>query len=283
MVLGAGMGSRLKPFTLRFPKPLIPVLGVPCIEFALSHLQAAGVEKVVVNTHAHAAQLRHYLQSKPVMGLELIESSEESLLLGSAGGFRKALPLFAPGPFFSMNADVIHFTDLEALAEAHAKFRRDHQVVMTLVLASGTVAEAQTGEYSEILKTGSEGLIQGFGSKKSKVPFYTGTAIFEPEAFSHLPMGTPAEFVPSVLSPMIAAGKVAFLESDALWIDIGSPELWAEAHHRLSHAKNARMLPNTADLILGQADPTCQGQFELGKNKIRLEDIEYEIKDIRNP
>ena len=283
MVLGAGLGSRLKPFTTRMPKPLIPVLGVPCIEFALSHLKEAGVEKAVVNTHAHAAQLRHYLNSNPVMGLELIESNEEALLLGSAGGFRKALPLFAPGPFFSMNADVIHFADLSALAEAHAKFRRDHGVVMTLVLASGAMVEAQTGEYSEILKTGTEGLIEGFGGKKNKVPFYTGTAIFEHDAFSHLQYNVPAEFVPEVLSPMIQAKKVAFIESDALWIDIGSPELWAEAHHRLARAKNEGVLPTKADLLLCQADPTCQGQFELGKNKIRLEDIEYEIKDIRNP
>ena len=283
MVLGAGLGSRLKPFTLRIPKPLIPVLGVPCIEFALAHLKANGVEKIVVNTHAHAAQLRHYLQSKPIPNLRLLESDEENLLLGSAGGFRKALPLFERGPFFSMNADVIHFADLQALVEAHARFKRDHGVLMTLVLASEAVARSQTGTYTEILKKGSEGIIEGFGQKKSKVPFYTGTAVFEPEAFSHLKEGKPAEFVPEVLTPLIHAGKVAFIESEALWIDIGSPELWALAHGLLSKAFHAGTLPKESELLLRHADPTCQGQFELGKNKIRLEDIEYEIKDIRNP
>ena len=283
MVLGAGLGSRLKPFTVRRPKPLIPLLGVPCIEYALTNLKSAGVKRVVVNTHAHAEQLSHYLKSNPVLGLELIESSEKELLLGSAGGFRKAAPLFASGPFFSQNADVLHFPDLLELADAHAKARADHGVVMTLVLAGEKLQQSQSGEYTEILTSKSKGLIEGFGPKKPNVPFYTGTAIFEAEAFAHLPFNQPAEFVPDVLTPMMKAGKVAFIESDALWIDIGSPELWAEAHYRLKAAAAAGELPKDIELLIQQADPTCKGQFELGKNKIRLEDIEYEIKDIRNP
>jgi NDP-sugar pyrophosphorylase family protein len=283
MVLGAGLGSRLKPFTTRIPKPLIPVLGVPCIEFALTTLDDAGVSKVIVNTHAHSEMLQHYLNSHPVPGLELVESSEKELLLGSAGGFRKAAPLMAPGPFFSMNADVIHFVDLGELARAHHKARSEHGVVMTLILASAEVAQHQTGEYTEILTHPSTGLIEGFGPKKAKVPFYTGTAIFESEAFAHLPMGVPAEFVPEVLTPMIKAGKVAFIQSDALWLDVGSPELWAQAHRMLNRVFQNGGLPLSAELLLEQADPTCNGQFELTHNKIRLEDLEYEIKDIRNP
>lgn len=282
MVLGAGMGSRLKPFTVRRPKPLIPILGVPCIEFSLTHLAEAGVKDVVVNTHAHAEQLRHYLQSQPVPHLNLVESKEADQLLGSAGGFRKALPFFQKGPFLSMNADVIHFADLQTLSHAHAKFKRDHGVFMTLMLASGEVVEKQSGAYSEILKNGESGLIEGVGAKKTHTPFYTGTAVFEHEAFSHLRFGRPAEFVPEVLLPMIQAKKVAFIESSALWIDIGSPELWAQAHLTLDLALQSHTLSPRISLLLKQADPTCRGEFELGKNTIRLEDIEYEIKGFRN-
>jgi MurNAc alpha-1-phosphate uridylyltransferase len=259
------------------------VLGVPCIEFALTHLNAAGVQKAVVNTHAHAEKLHAYLKSSPVPNLNLIESPEAETLLGSAGGFRKALPHFKGAPFFSMNADVIHFADLEALAKVHAQFRKSHGVAMTLVLASGDILKEQTGAYREILKSGSSGLLKGFGEKKVGAPFYTGTAIFEAEAFSHLPVNVPSEFVPEVLTPMVEAQTVAFVESDALWIDIGSPELWALAQTKLQTVQEQGLLPPEIKSRLGRADPTCDGKFELGKTKIRLEDIEYEIKDIRNP
>ena len=283
MVLGAGLGTRLRPFTNRIPKPLLPVLGVPCIQFALSHLAEFGVEKAVVNTHAHAEKLRSYLTSAPVPKLSLIESNEEAQLLGSAGGFQKALPLFDQNAFFSMNADVIHFLDLEALHHAHARFKKERGVLMTLVLASPEVSTKQEGEYTEILKSGSEGLVAGLGTKTRGRPFYTGSAIFEKEAFSRVPKNMPSEFVPTVLAPMIEAKKVAFIESQALWIDIRSPELWARAHHTLSEAQAQSLLSTSVVQLLKSFDPTCHGQFELGKHHIRLEDIEYEIKDIGNP
>ena len=280
MVLGAGLGSRLKPFTTRVPKPLIPVLGVPCIEFSLLNLKEAGVKDVMINVHAHSDQMRAYFASHPVSGMTLHESNEDQLLLGSAGGFRKALPFFKDQLFFSMNADVLHLSPLAALETAHTRFRRDHGVVMTLVLAGGDVAKEQTGAYREIFVDQKKGLVTGFGEKKTKVPFYTGTAIFEPEAFQSLKYDTPAEFVPEVLEPAIQAGKVGFIECDALWLDIGSPELWMIAIERLKNAKN---LPSFLSNRLKHADPTLGGRFELGKNRIRYDDIEYETQGLRDP
>ena len=278
MVLGAGLGSRLKPFTTRTPKPLIPVLGVPCIEFSLLNLREAGVSDVIINVHAHSDQMRMYFESDPVLGMDLHESNEDKLLLGSAGGFRKALPFFKGQPFFSMNADVLHLAPLQALAEAHARLRKERGVVMTLVLASGEIASKQTGAYTEIQVDQKAGIVMGLGGKKVGVPFYTGSAIFEPEAFEALTFDQPAEFAPEVLGPAIRAGKVGFIESDALWLDVGSPELWKIAIESLQAAKN---LPPFLSKRLKEADPTLGGRFELGKNKIRLDDIEYEIEGLR--
>ncbi len=281
MVLGAGLGTRLRPFTDATPKPLLPVHGVPCIEFALISLKEAGVSDVVVNVHAHAEQMRAYMASLKIPGLLLHESDETEQLLGSAGGFKKALPLLGGSSFFSMNADVIHLTSLQALRKRHEALRREHGVVMTLVLASGECVQEQAGEYREIFTDEASGLIHGFGEKKNRVPFYTGTAIIEAEAFSGLREGSPAEFVPEVLEPAIRAGKVGFLFSDSLWIDIGSPELWHKAQFKLAESMRAGTLPQVFQDRLLQADPTFGGRFELGKNKIQLDDIEYEIKDIR--
>jgi len=253
------------------------------MDFALETMLEAGVNEVVVNVHAHSAKMREHLSARPAGRPGIVISDESKLLLGSAGGFRQALPLLGKGPFYAMNADVFHVAPLRQLAERHDELRRTRGVVMTLVLVSGKTLDEQGGEYREIHGNDATGLIEGFGVKKNRTPFYSGTAIFEPEAFSHLPLGSPSEFVPEVLEPAIRAGKVGFLHSDALWLDLGSPELWYRAEHRIREALAAGALPERLIRFLKASDPGFGGRFELGKNRIRLDDVDHEIKDLRNP
>jgi NDP-sugar pyrophosphorylase family protein len=282
MVLGAGLGTRLKPFTDRLPKPLFPVLGVPCVEFALRSLVDAGVRDLVVNVHAHADLLESWLRGNVPPALRLAVSDERGQLLGSAGGFRQALDLIPGERFFSMNADVIHFTSLKALASAHERASREHGVWMTLVLNRGNALRAVMGSYREILVDESTGLITGFGEKKTGVPFYSGTAVFDKAAFSSLQKGVPAEFVPDVLEPAIRLRKVAFVYAEDLWIDIGSPELWVSAQEHLRQALLTGQVPSGLRSLLENTDPTCGGRFDLGKNRIRMDDIDYEIAGVRD-
>jgi mannose-1-phosphate guanylyltransferase len=239
MVLAAGLGTRLQPYTLQTPKPLVPLLGVPCIEYSLQQLPRAGVETVVVNVHSHSLQMIDYLRKSALLnGVEIRVSDESQKLLGSAGGFRKALPLIESVPgesesFFALNADVVSAVDLQQLAVRHRELQKKHGVQMTLCLADGKMLESQQGAYTEIMINEENGLVVGIGEKKKKVPFYTGTAVFETECFRHLTDGVPSEFVPEVLMPMIRQGKVGFFKVDQLWLDVGSPELWWKSHFEL--------------------------------------------------
>ena len=243
MVLGAGLGTRLKPLTNSFPKPLVPVLGVPCIEFSLLSLLDAGIEEAVVNIHAFPLLMRSYLESNPVFGLNIKTSDESNDLLGSAGGIRKALPLLGDQPFFSLNADNISCVDLKKLEVRHFEQVQKRGALMTLVLARGEVLKNQQESYREIQVDESSGLIVGFGEKKKQVPYFTGTAVFDPSAFSHLPLNQVSEFVPQVLEPLIQTKKVAFLWMDDLWLDVGSPRLWWDAHFWLLKRFEDRKLP----------------------------------------
>jgi len=283
MVLAAGLGTRLRPFTDRIPKPLIPVHGVPCMDFALITLRSAGIGEIAVNVHAHPVLMRSRLEEARRDGFRIRESDETALLLGSAGGLRKGLDALGGSPFVSMNGDVVHLIDLAAVMEAHQELRERHGVSMTLVLARGKLLEEQSGLYREILTDSRTGLVTGFGEKRSRVPFFTGTAIFEPEALRHLAPGVPAEFVPEVLETAIRSGKAGFFYSDAPWLDIGSPELWFRAEHRMRDWVRSGTLPPGVAARVAAADPTLGGRFELGKNTIRMDDIVHEIKDIRDP
>jgi NDP-sugar pyrophosphorylase family protein len=295
MVLAAGRGSRLKPFTTKFQKVMMPILGVPCLEFPLLRLRDAGVQEVVVNVHAHADQVLNFLKTNPVPGLRYHISDETSELLGSAGGFRKALAHFGSESFFYLHGDVLNETNLAALALRHEELKRKHGVLMTLTLAHGKTLESQLEAYREIFVDEKNGLITGFGEVKKQIPFYTGAAVFEPAAFQHLPLNRPAEFVPEVLEPLIQKNQVGFFWMEDRWLDIGSPETWWKAHFDLRAADEANALPKSwheaitaqqsrcvIDLSKKSVDYAPHDARPLGKNSIRLEDLTYALSSMGN-
>ena len=119
MVLAAGYGTRLKPWTDRLPKPLVPVAGKPMIEYALDHLRAYGIEEIIINVSHLKDQLLDY-----AAGLRevVIRVSEEAEPLETGGGLKKALPLLGNDPFFTLNSDILwqdaEVPALERLARA---------------------------------------------------------------------------------------------------------------------------------------------------------------------
>lgn len=104
MVLAAGLGKRMRPLTASRPKPLIEVAGRSLLDHLLEKLQAAGVEKVVVNVHYLADAVEAHL-AKNAHGLEVVISDERSLLLETGGGMVKAAPLIDADPFLVVNSD----------------------------------------------------------------------------------------------------------------------------------------------------------------------------------
>ncbi len=286
MVLAAGLGTRLRPFTEQIPKPLMPVLGNPCIDYALLSLRASQISKIVVNVHAHADQFKTALSS------DIIISDESAQLLGSAGGFRQALPHFEGEAFLALNADVISAVPLAALVKRHEELKRSRGIKMTLAIGTGALARSQTESYSEILLDESTGLIQGLNAKSKTAqgkPFYLGTGVFESECFSHLAAGKPAEWVSEVLKPLLQAKQVAFFSYDGLWLDMGTPELWWKAHFELHQKLNqlpaewqAAIQKPKMPFLIDFAQKTVDYSYSLGKNSIRIQNISYEIPSAGN-
>src|SRR5579862_806668 len=117
MILAAGFGTRMKPITDHTPKPLIPLNGRPLIDHALDRLVAAGVKRVVVNTHYKADMIAAHLKGRHDVAIEL---SHEKTLLDTGGGVKKALPHLGEA-FYVLNADVFW---LNAKVPALARLRR---------------------------------------------------------------------------------------------------------------------------------------------------------------
>ncbi len=102
MIYAAGLGTRMRPLSLDRPKALVRVAGRALIDHALAQVDADPPARIVVNTHAHAAQLERHLQDRPDVVL-----SHEPQLLETGGGLRAARPLLGDGPVFTLNADAV--------------------------------------------------------------------------------------------------------------------------------------------------------------------------------
>src|SRR5690348_6687584 len=86
MIMAAGLGTRLRPFTDMRTKALLPVLGIPVAQFTIDSLAKAGVSSVVLNVHHRANETRSGLLGLDRANLKMEVSDESQSLLGSAGG-----------------------------------------------------------------------------------------------------------------------------------------------------------------------------------------------------
>jgi len=131
MIFAAGLGTRLRPFTLEHPKALAPVGGVPMLRRVIEKLHAAGINDMVVNVHHFADQITDYLRDNANFGCN-IKISHEDELLETGGGLLKARPMLDDGtdePILIHNADIL--TDFP-IVEMADTFRRD-QADITLL------------------------------------------------------------------------------------------------------------------------------------------------------
>lgn len=231
--MAAGLGTRLRPFTEKTAKPLLPLMGVPMAQFAFDLLKRTSVDTTVANIHHLATPSSQALRFLDFKG-KLEISDESNLLLGSAGGIAKAAPAFLGKPFFLLNADTLCNTHLNDLAKHHLYLKYKFSVRLTLLLFKKAPTQ---GSYREILIDDRRSLIRGLGEVKQAKTFYAGIAILEPECLNGIDPTIPGEFVPLILEPAIRTGRAgAFIIDNSVetensrWFDIGSPELWHQTH-----------------------------------------------------
>ena len=120
MILAAGLGTRLKPWTEHHPKALVPVNGIPMLERVIVSLKGQGFDQILVNVHHFSSQIVDFLKSKD-FGMDIMVSDESGLLLDTGGGIVKAsgqLDL-ENGPVLVHNVDILSNADLKELMEAH--------------------------------------------------------------------------------------------------------------------------------------------------------------------
>lgn len=106
MILAAGRGERMRPLTDHIPKPLLPVLHRPLIEYHIERLAQAGYRELIINTHHLGEQIRAHLGNGDRFNVSIHYSDEQPEALETGGGIFQALPLLGSDIFLVINADI---------------------------------------------------------------------------------------------------------------------------------------------------------------------------------
>lgn len=125
MILAAGFGTRLLPFTAIRPKPLFPILNEPLLLLTIKHLQYLGCNPIVINCHHLADQIIDAVS--PYTGVHVLR---EETILGTGGGLRSAIHLFRDEPILVTNGDIYHTVNIKALYRFHLLSRSEVSLAM---------------------------------------------------------------------------------------------------------------------------------------------------------
>ena len=221
-VLGAGLGTRLRPLTYDLPKPLIPICQKPLITFALDHLIDIGVKSFVINTHQLPERFEDFFSGNVYAG-HPIRLVHEPDLLETGGGIKNAERHLGTKPFIVYSGDILTDVDLAPLIDEH--FRSGNDVTLALRetgLATGVAL--RNGRVVDIGNT--------FGHAGDYD--FANISIWNPEIFQRIPAAKKISFIPVLTEWIRQDGKIGgIVLNDHKWFNIGSRTQYLEVHRAI--------------------------------------------------
>lgn len=217
MILAAGLGTRMRPLTLKTPKPLLKVDGVPLIEYHVRRLVAAGFRQIVINHAWLGEQIEDYLGDGSRWGAEIAYSAEGEPL-ETAGGICKALPLLVDTDeesFLVVNGDV--FTNYP-FKQLHPYAGKTHLVLVD------NPGHNPAGDFK--LESG------WLSSEVGQAYTFSGISILNARLFAGVDRGEAAALAP-LLRSAIARGIVSGEYFSGYWADVGTPQRLQEIDKRV--------------------------------------------------
>ncbi len=255
MILAAGKGTRVRPITYTIPKPLIPILQKPVMEFLLELLRQHGFDQIMVNVSHLAHEIEGYFRDGQRFGVDIGYSFEGSIVdgelvgaaVGSAGGLRKIQDFntFFDDTFVVLCGDALIDLDLTAAVKQH----RANGAIATVVTKK--VPKEDVSSYGVVV-TDDQGRIKSFQEKPTveealSTDINTGIYIFEPEIFDYIPPNQEFD-IGGELFPKLVEKQAPFfaVSMDFEWVDIGKvPDYWQAVRGVLTREIKNVNIPGT--------------------------------------
>ena len=226
IVLVGGLGTRLRPLTEYTPKQMLPICGIPMIEWVVDHLAIHGVEEVGLSLGYRPDEFLNSYPDGQISGVPFRVAVEPEPR-GTAGAVRFAADEFGvDDTFLALNGDVLTDLDISELIAFH----RDRE-------AEATIALQPVPDPSGfgVVSTFDDGLVKEFVEKPD--PGFTtsnhinaGTYVLEPSVLGRIPAGKEVSIERETFPELVHARTLYAMSSSTYWLDTGTPEQFIRAN-----------------------------------------------------
>ena len=229
VILAGGKGTRLAPFTVNFPKPLVPLGDMPVIEVLIRRLIRHGITDITLAL-GHLSELikayfQHRKQLTKLIDLRFVDEEEPT---GTAGSLASVGGL--TDTFFVMNGDLLTDLDFNAMLRHH----RRQKAALTIATHKRNV-KIDLG----VLTFDKDRRVTSYVEKpETHYNISMGIYLYEPSVLKHIEPGKYLDFPTLVLRLLERGEKVCAYPTDCLWMDIGRPDDYARAQELFAEKKD---------------------------------------------
>lgn len=253
MVMAAGVGSRLMPLTSTIPKPMVPIVNRPVMEYCIRLLKNHGIRNIIANTHYMPDVITEYFSDGKDFGVDLTYSYEKTLL-GTAGGVKNN-SWFLDDTFFVISGDALTNINLTEMYNFH----KEKKALVTLALKP----VKDVTQYGVVV-TDKNNKINAFQEKPKKNEALsnlvnTGIYIFEPQIFEYIPDGF-YDFGKELFPKLVSMNEeiYGYMTND-YWCDVGNLNVYRQANWEV-----------------------LSGKYKLDGHKVKAIDDRVKIEQIHN-
>lgn len=268
VILAGGHGKRLRPLTYTKPKPMLPLLDKPVLQYIVEGLATQGFDEIIVTTNYLREQVIDHFRGGEAFGVKMIYPLEEKPL-GTAGSVKNA-EKYLDETFAVVQGDGISDINLKNVLSYHNAGSSLATIVLAAVDDPSGYGVVELNSDSEVVK---------FREKPKPEECFsnlvnTGLYLFEPEVLKYIPAEKEYDFARNLFPKLLTLGKeVRGYRSTDFWVDIGRPDKYMEAI-RWAFEKRRNELVSELDaekptsMILGEgvkidAEAKIQGQVLL--------------------
>ncbi|QWD65060.1 sugar phosphate nucleotidyltransferase [Polynucleobacter sp. MWH-UH2A] len=218
IILAGGKGTRLRPYTVVLPKPLMPIGQYPILEVIIRQLSRAGFDHVTLAVNHQAEIIKAFFQDGQKWGIKIDYSLEENPL-GTMGPLKLIKEL--PKNFLVMNGDILTNLDFSAFFDRH--------VVSGKIFTISSMLRKHKIDYG-VLETNPNQMLIGM-KEKPEVEYQVSMGIYmlSNKILDHIPENTPFGFDSLMLRLLEIDESVAVTPFTGYWLDIGRPDDYEKA------------------------------------------------------
>ncbi len=230
VILAGGKGVRLQPFTINFPKPLVPLDDIPVVEILIRRLLEFGLSDITLTLGHLAGLIRAYFEHRQELSSQLtLRFLEEEKPTGTAGSL--ALVPGLTDTFLVMNGDLLTDLDFDELVSFH----RCEKAVLTIAVHRRTVKH----DFGVLEIDGNHQVTGYFEKPEYHHDVSMGIYVYEPSVLRYIEPGKYLDFPELVLRLVRARERVCAWPYAGLWLDIGRPFDYAQAQQLFADRRTA--------------------------------------------